>query len=73
MINEGWGFCADIPMMMWRGQKMNQDYVQSCARGTIDFFFSQSFTNYYSTDKSCRGNGKYLGESVLINISCNIP
>jgi len=71
MINEGWGFCADIPMMMWRGQKMNQDYVQSCA--TIDFFFSQSFTNYYSTDKSCRGNGKYLGESVLINISCTIP
>lgn len=41
MIDDGWEFCADIPMMMWRGQKINQDYVQSCERGTIDFCFSQ--------------------------------
>lgn len=35
----------------------------------------KSCTNYYSTGKSCRGNGKYLGESaecVLINISDTI-
>lgn len=35
----------------------------------------KSCTNYYSTGKSCWGNGKYLGESaenVLINISDTI-
>lgn len=53
-------------MVMWRGQKTEQDYAQSCARGKIDF--SQSCTNYYSTDKSCRRLYKDLGKNAnLIN------